>query len=47
MVLRLNTEQQWETYLKDAEIPDHEAKAYAKIMKDNRIKAATLPLSQN
>ena len=43
MALRLDTEQQWETFFKDAEIPDDEAEAYAKIMKDNRIKAATLP----
>ena len=43
MALRLDTEQQWETFLKEADIPDDEAKAYAKIMKNNRIKAATLP----
>ena len=43
MALRLDTEQQWETFLKEADIPDDEAKAYAKIMKSNRIKAATLP----
>ena len=43
MELRLDTEQQWETFLKDAEIPDDEAKAYAKIMEDNWIKAAILP----
>ena len=43
MALRLDTEQQWETFLKEADIPDDEAKAYAKIMKNNRNYFADMP----
>ena len=42
MALRLDTEAQWEDFLKEADIPE-EATQYAKIFKDNRIKAAALP----
>ena len=43
MALPLDTEEQWETFLGEADIPELEAKQYAKIFKDNRIKAAALP----
>ena len=43
MALRLDTEAQWEDFLKEADIPEEEATQYAKIFKDNRIKAAALP----
>ena len=43
MALQLDTEAQWEDFLKEADIPEEEATQYAKIFKDNRIKAAVLP----